>query len=44
MFAEKGLVKHVSGSWLSEMYTGYKTVEYRRNCSLLDWIFLGITN
>jgi len=44
MFAEKTLVKDVSGNCLSEMYTGYKIAEYRRNCSLLDWIFLRITN
>ena len=44
MFAEKGLVKDVSGSCSSEMYVGYKIPEYRRNCSLLDWIFLRITN
>ena len=42
MFAEKGLVKDVSGSCLSEIYAGYKIAEYRRNCSLLDWIFLGV--
>ena len=36
MFAQKGLVKDVSGSCLSEMNTGYKITEYRRNCSLLN--------
>jgi len=44
MFAEKGLLKHVSGSCSSEIYAGYKIAEHRRNCSLLDWIFLRITN
>ena len=37
MFAEKGLVKDVSGSCLFEMYTGYKIAEYKRNCWLFDW-------
>ena len=43
MFAEKGLVKDVSGSCSSEIYAGYKIAEYRRNCSLLDCIFLGVS-
>ena len=40
----KGTIKDVSGSCLSEIYAGYKIAKYRRNCSLLHWIFFRITN